>query len=50
VVATGREYIRTTLAPALKNDAEHNMMRALEAWVEKGVAPEKIIGGQIRRR
>jgi len=24
-------------APALKNDAEHNMMRALEAWVEKAL-------------
>lgn len=26
-----------------KNDASHNILRALEAWVEQDVAPEKII-------
>ena len=30
-------------APGLKNDAEHNIIRALEAWVEKGVTPERVI-------
>jgi feruloyl esterase len=29
---------------ALKDDAEHNMLMALDRWVEEGVAPEKIIG------
>lgn len=27
----------------IKNDADHNIVRALEAWVEKGVAPDRII-------
>lgn len=30
-------------APALKDDAEHDVRRALEAWVERGVAPRKIV-------
>ena len=30
-------------APALKNDLQHDIHRALEAWVEQGMAPEKII-------
>jgi len=32
-----------SITPGLKNDREHNVYRALEAWVERGVAPEKII-------
>jgi len=27
----------------LKEDVDHNIIRALEAWVENGIAPEKII-------
>ncbi len=30
--------------PPLKNDPEHDIYRALEAWVEEGRAPEEIIG------
>ena len=29
--------------PGLKNDNKNNVYRALEAWVEHGTAPEKII-------
>ncbi len=29
---------------ALKDDAEHDMLIALDRWVEEGVAPEKLIG------
>lgn len=32
--------------PGLKNDAEHNILRALEAWVEQGIAPDKIIAAK----
>jgi feruloyl esterase len=28
---------------AIQDDAEHNMILALERWVEKGVPPDKII-------
>jgi hypothetical protein len=31
------------IAPALRDDALHDIRRALEAWVERGVAPERII-------
>ena len=27
----------------LKEDVDHNIIKALEAWVENGIAPEKII-------
>ncbi|KAH8093164.1 feruloyl esterase-like protein [Cristinia sonorae] len=30
--------------PALKNDAEHDILAAMVRWVEDGVAPEAIIG------
>jgi len=30
-------------APGLKNDSEHNVYRALEAWVEHDIASESII-------
>lgn len=33
--------------PAPSNDAEHNIVRALERWVEQGVAPEKIIAAKF---
>jgi len=32
--------------PPLKDDAAHSITRALEAWVEKGVAPRKIIAAK----
>ena len=32
-----------SLPAALQNDSRHNIMRALEAWVERDVAPQKII-------
>jgi feruloyl esterase len=31
-------------APASQRDADHEMLRALERWVEDGVAPARIIG------
>jgi feruloyl esterase len=31
------------LQPAVPDDPDHHMLRALERWVEKGVAPERII-------
>ena len=34
------------ISAPLKDDAQHNVFRALEAWVEKGVAPKKIIAVQ----
>lgn len=33
-------------APALKNDNKHDVVRALEAWVEDGVAPDRIIAAK----
>jgi len=29
--------------PASQNDAEHNIVRALQRWVESGTAPEKVV-------
>lgn len=34
-------------SPGLKDDASHNIYRALEAWVEDGVAPESIIAAKF---
>ncbi|MGQ0836481.1 MAG: tannase/feruloyl esterase family alpha/beta hydrolase [Gammaproteobacteria bacterium] len=34
------------VAPALHDDARHDIRRALEAWVERGVAPESIIAAK----
>jgi feruloyl esterase len=31
----------------LKDDAEHDMLIALEQWVEKGAAPERFIGSRV---
>jgi feruloyl esterase len=29
--------------PGMRDDAEHDIRRALEAWVERGKAPERIV-------
>ncbi len=42
--AFGQVYTPTT--PALKNDREHHVLRALEAWVEEGLTPEKLIAAK----
>jgi feruloyl esterase len=34
-------------APALENDSEHHIMRALEAWVEQGIAPRKVVAAKF---
>ena len=34
--------------PSLKDDAHHSIVRALEAWVEKGKAPDHIIATKYR--
>lgn len=34
------------IAPAVHDDARHDIRRALEAWVERGVAPESIIAAK----
>ena len=34
---------QSSSAVGLKNDIAHNIHRALEAWVEQGISPEKII-------
>ncbi len=36
----------SSYAPSLKNDAEHNIIQALESWVENGVAPKKIVAAK----
>jgi len=41
--AFGQSPHYPTRPPALENDPTHNIMRALEAWVERDVIPEKII-------
>ena len=37
--AFGQAYV----APGLRDDPEHDIRRALEAWVEQGQAPERIV-------
>jgi feruloyl esterase len=37
--AFGQAYV----APGLRDDAEHDIRRALEAWVEQGKVPERIV-------
>ncbi|MGH8237440.1 MAG: tannase/feruloyl esterase family alpha/beta hydrolase, partial [Steroidobacteraceae bacterium] len=37
---------QSALTPGLSEDAEHDMRRALEAWVERGIAPRKIIAAK----
>ncbi len=32
--------------PGLQDDPEHSIARAMEAWVEKGIAPEKLIAAK----
>ena len=34
--------------PALKDDADHSVVRALESWVEEGRAPESIIATKYK--
>jgi hypothetical protein len=34
------------IAPALRPDARHDIRRALEDWVERGVAPERIVAAK----
>ena len=36
--------------PALKDDADHSVVRALERWVEEGRVPESIIATKYKRR
>jgi feruloyl esterase len=31
------------IVPGMRDDAEHDIRRALEAWVEQGKAPERIV-------
>jgi feruloyl esterase len=37
--AFGQAYV----APGLRDDPEHDIRRALEAWVEQGKVPERIV-------
>lgn len=34
----------TTAPPPTKEDAQHNILLALVDWVEKGVAPDELVG------
>jgi feruloyl esterase len=36
------------IAPGLSDDPVHDIRRALEVWVEQGVAPQKIIAAKYR--
>jgi feruloyl esterase len=40
--AFGQAYV----APGLRDDAQHDIRRALEAWVERGTAPERIVAAK----
>jgi pimeloyl-ACP methyl ester carboxylesterase len=40
--AFGQAYV----APALRDDAQHDIRRALEAWAERGIAPERIVAAK----
>jgi feruloyl esterase len=37
------QFANGAASPPLHDDPEHNIARALEAWVERGVAPERIV-------
>jgi feruloyl esterase len=35
-------------APAMKPDRRHDIRRALEAWVERGIAPDELVAARYR--
>jgi pimeloyl-ACP methyl ester carboxylesterase len=37
---------QSALTPGLRDDAAHDIRRALEAWVERGIAPQRIIAAR----
>ena len=43
------QYGNEKYSKALKDDSEHDIVRALEAWVEKGRVPEQIIAAKYIR-
>ena len=45
---------QSSVSPGLRDDAQHDIRRALEAWVEHGVAPKSLVAakyvGDVKRR
>jgi hypothetical protein len=37
---------QASIAPALYDDARHDIRRALEAWVERGIAPDRLVAAK----
>jgi feruloyl esterase len=43
---TPNAFGQAFIAPGVHDDAQHDIRRALEAWVERGVAPERIVAAK----
>ena len=37
---------QSAFTPGLREDAEHDLRRALEAWVERGIAPRRVVAAK----
>jgi feruloyl esterase len=44
---TGTTNFGNQNALAVPNDAEHDLLRALDAWVEQGTPPDRIVASRI---